>query len=169
MHTVIRDDRPAATAAAVVGSLAITLLATACGTRTAGQVHSARARAGAVTVHLTGRGRFAPAPAWSKPALTPSQAWARYVKVNTSYHGSAIPRGVSVQLGLLTLPIGRTGPHGAEAYLAHNELVYGYRWHQCPQSQGPPGSTLPPNPCIEWNFLNASTGGQIVQTWQVYR
>jgi len=165
---MIRIERRAARAAAVAGVLAIALLATACGTRTAGHVYSARARAGAVTVDLTGKARFAPAPAGAKPALTPQQAWAKYVKVNTTYHGTAIPRNLSVRLGLLTLPIGPLGRHGAETYLAHNELAYGYSWHQCPQSQAP-GGKVPPNPCIAWNFLSATTGRQIVETWQVYR
>ncbi len=167
---MIRIERRPARTAAVVGVLIIALLGTACGTRTTGHGYSIRARTGAVTVHLTGGARFAPAPAGAKPTLTPQQAWARYVKVNTSYHSSAIPRAVvSVRLGLLTLPIGRLGPQGTESYLAHNKLVYGYSSHQCPQSQGPPGSTAPPNPCIEWNFLSASTGRQIVDTYQVYR
>src|SRR6266704_3891514 len=98
---MIRIERRPARTAAVVGVLIIALLGTACGTRTTGHGYSIRARTGAVTVHLTGGARFAPAPAGAKPTLTPQQAWARYVKVNTSYHSSAIPRAVvSVRLGL---------------------------------------------------------------------
>lgn len=164
---MIRMERRAARSAAVVGVLVIALLATACGTRTAGRGNAARFGTGPVTVRLTGGATFAPAPHWAKPGLTPRQAWARYVKFDTSYRGSAIPP--NVRLGLLTLPIGRMGTGGAETYLAHNELAYGYSWHQCPQSQGPSGSTVPPNPCIAWNFFSASTGRQIVGTWQVYR
>ncbi len=123
--------------------------------------------ADAVTVHLTGGGKFAPTPVRTKAGLTPRRAWAKYVKVDTSYRGVAMPQ--NVRLGHLTLPIGRVGPGGTEKYQARNELVYGYSWHRCPQSQGPSGSKVPPNPCIEWNFFSAGTGRQIVQTWQAYR
>lgn len=54
--------------------------------------------------------------------------------MNASYRTAAIPRNVSGRLGLLTFPIGPAGPGGTEAYLAHNELGYGYRWHNCPYS-----------------------------------
>lgn len=110
---------------------------------------------------------FVPAPRGARPKLTPQQAWANYTKVNTSYRTSAIPRNVSVHLGVLTEAIGPTRPGGSVTYLPDNELVYGYSWHSCPESQGPPGATLPPNPCIEWNFLKADTGRQIVDTWQL--
>lgn len=164
---MIRIERRAARATAVAGMLVIALLATACGARAAGRGYGVRAQTVAATVHLTGRATFVPAPASVKPSLTPKQAWARYVKVDTSYRGSPIPR--NVRLGLLTMPIGPIGPGGAEAYLAHNELAYGYSWHQCPQSQGPSGSTVPSNPCIAWNLISATTGRQIVETWQVYQ
>jgi len=108
---------------------------------------------GAIPVNLGGGAYFAPAPAGAEPTLTAQQAWARYTKVNTSYRSPAIPRNVSVRLGLLTLP-------------TYYGLAYGYSWHSCPSSQGPGGT--PPNPCIEWNFLNAKTGRQIVETWQLY-
>jgi hypothetical protein len=164
---MIRIESRAARAAVVAGMLVIALLATACGTRAAGNGYGVRARTVAATIYLTGRATFAPAPAWAKAALTPKQAWARYVKVDTSYRGSPIPR--NVRLGLLTLPIGPIGPGGAETYLAHNELAYGYSWHQCPQSQGPRGSRVAANPCIAWNLISATTGRQIVETWQVYQ
>jgi hypothetical protein len=64
---------------------------------------------------------------------------------------------------LFTLP---TGPDGTGPYTAHNELAYGYSWLSCPHSTNPRVKKLPPNPCREWNFLNANTGRQIVETWQ---
>ena len=110
---------------------------------------------------------FAPAPASARPALTAEQAWARYTRVDRSYRRSAIPSNMTAHLGLLTLPLGPSGPGGSEAYTAHNELVYGYSWHNCPVSRNPRVKKLPSNPCIEWNFLNANTGQQIEETWQM--
>ncbi len=81
-----------------------------------------------------------------------------------------IPSGVmSVRLGLLTLPLGPSGPNGAEAYTAHDELAYGFSWHRYPVSANPRVTKLPPNPCREWNFLDANTARQIDETWQLIR
>lgn len=115
---------------------------------------------------------FAPAPAGAAPALTADQAWAQEAAAEGS-SGTTIPPGVTVQLGLLTLPV---GPANAEssglvtsngtAYTALNQLAYGYSWHSCPMSTLP-NATLPPNPCIEWEFLDANTGHLIDDTWQM--
>jgi hypothetical protein len=79
---------------------------------------------------------------------------------------TAIPSFVRVQLGLLTLPIGPTGPGGAEAYTAHNELVYGYSAPSGCMSTNP-RILFPANArCLRWDFLNANTGNQIDSTWQ---
>ena len=156
--------------AALACVLVIALVGTGCGTRTAANGHSVHARATTMTVDLGKKAKFTPAPAGANPKLTQQQAWARYIKStrsDTSHRSLTIPRNVSARLGVLTVPIGPVGRHGAIAYLAHKKLVYGYSWHSCPQSQAP-GGTLPPNPCIEWNFLNANTGAQIVETWQVF-
>ena len=152
---------------AVVVAMLVTAALAGCGTRQPAHRDSAASPPHDATVRLGGRTTFSPAPVGARPALTAQGAWARYTKVNTSYTTAAIPRNVSVRLGLLTLPIGPAGPGGREAYLAHNELVYGYSWHSCPYSTtaAPP----PPSPCIEWNFLDANTGHQIVQTWQMNR
>lgn len=122
--------------------------------------------AGAITIDPNVGETFTPAPPSADPALTAGQAWAAYTKVDTSYRNSAIPANVSAHLGFLTLPVGPVGPGGSEVYTAHNELVYGYSWHNCPASRNPKVQELPPNPCIEWNFLNANTGHQIDETWQ---
>jgi hypothetical protein len=110
---------------------------------------------------------FAPAPAHAKPALTPEQAWAEYTHHDPHYRKATIPAYVAVHLGLLTLPLGPSGPGGSEAYTAHDELVYGFSWHSCPASRNPRVRKLPPNPCIQWNFLSANTGHQIDDTWRM--
>jgi hypothetical protein len=114
---------------------------------------------------------FAPPPPSAQPGVTAQAAWAQYAALNGS-NVTTIPASVTVQLGLLTLPTGPAGAPGTsdlptsngESYTALNQLVYGYSWHQCPAST----LTPPPanNPCIEWLFLDASTGQQIDQTWQ---
>lgn len=110
---------------------------------------------------------FAPPPVAASPKLTAQQAWAAYTKVNRSYRTSVIPSNMTVHIGLFTLPLGPSGPGGAEAYAVHNQLVYGFSWHRCPISTNPRVKKLPPNPCIEWNFLSANTGRQLLQTWQM--
>lgn len=163
---MIRIEKRVAKAA--TGVLGLALLVTACGgARAADRGDGASVQIVAATVPLTGGATFGPAPTSARPVLAPKQVWAGYVKVDTSYRGSPIP--ANVRLGLLTLPVGPIGSGGSQVYLAHNELVYGYSWHQCPQSQGPTGSTVPANPCIAWNFISATTGRQIVETWQVYQ
>jgi hypothetical protein len=110
---------------------------------------------------------FAPPPAQASPAMSAEHAWEIYMERATGKKHSAIPSNVRVQLGLLTLPMGPTGPHGTEKYTAHNELVYGFSWHSCPISTSPVPVKLPPNPCIQWNLLNAYTARQVVDTWQI--
>jgi hypothetical protein len=155
---------------AVVLMLTASVLVGGCGT---GKGSAKRAQFGhaptvatTVTIDPTVGEVFAPAPADALPAMTAQQAWAAYTKVDTSYATSAIPSYATFDIGLLTLPLGPTGPNGSEAYTAHNELVYGFSWHSCPVSRNPKVPTLPPNPCIEWNFLDANTGMQIDETWQ---
>jgi hypothetical protein len=143
------------------------LLAAGCGTLP--HAGTAAAVTAIITIDPAIGETFAPAPAAAKPALTAQQAWAKYTHVDKSYRSAAIPSNVTAHLGLLTLPLGPSGPGGSEAYTAHNELVYGYSWHSCPVSRNPRVKKLPPNPCIEWNFLNASTGRQIEETWQMQR
>jgi hypothetical protein len=142
------------------------VLTAGCGAPAPVRAHVASAVPATITIDPQVGETFAPAPSSAAPAMTAQQAWAAYTQVNTSYSDSAIPSTVTVQLGLLTLPLGSTGPGGSEAYAAQNELVYGYSWHSCPASRNPNVQTLPPNPCIEWNFLDANTGRQIDETWQ---
>jgi hypothetical protein len=125
---------------------------------------------------------FTPTPA-RHPALTASQAWARFAQHGNNRMPKAIPARVHPRLGLFTLPVGPADAPGTstltkrdgEAYTALNELTWGYSWHECGPVMPPvppPGSTPAPAPaptadhCTEWLFLNANTGAQIVLTWQ---
>lgn len=106
---------------------------------------------------------FAPAPASAAPKLTAQQAWARYAARNGA-RTTTIPTGVTVRLGLLTLPIGPK-PDGPIAYTAHKELAYGYSSPSgCVSTL--PGAVLAGARCLSWTFLNANTGNLTDQTWQ---
>jgi hypothetical protein len=150
------------TAAIALGTAGAGLLVAGCGTRP--HAHSGSAMTATITIDSDIGETFGPAPATAKPALTAQQAWTG--RTHVSHRRPVIPSGVSAHLGLLTLPIGPTGPGGAETYTAHDELVYGFSWHSCPVSRNPKVRRLPRNPCVEWNFVNASTGRQIDETWQ---
>ena len=143
---------PVVTTAIALGIAGTGLLAAGCGTLA--RAHTVSTVTVTITIDPAIGETFAPAPAGAEPALTAQQAWAKYTHVDRSYRNPAIPSDVTTHLGLLTLP-----------YTAHNELVYGYSWHSCPASRNPRVKKLPSNPCIEWNFLNASTGQQIDETW----
>lgn len=115
---------------------------------------------------------FAPPLNTASPTLTAEQAYAQYEQ-HIGSSATTIPSGVTVQLGLLTLPVGpansETGnlpTQNGIAYTALNELAYGYSWHSCPMTLTLGPSSLPSNPCIEWNFIDANTGQQIGMTWQ---
>jgi len=153
------------TTAIALGITGADLLAAGCGTPP--RAHTVSTVTATITIDPANGEIFAPAPADAEPALTAQQAWAKYTQVDRGYRSPAIPPGVTAHLGLLTLPIGPSGPGGSEAYTARNELVYGYSWHSCPVSRNPRVKKLPRNPCIEWNFLNASTGQQIDESWQL--
>jgi hypothetical protein len=157
--------------------------------------HPVSARAATVPAKITissGIGEtFAPAPLSAAPALTAQQAWQRYAK-HLGSSRTTIPSSVTARLGLFTLEASpaddpasaRLPKSGGKAYIALNELAYGYSWHSCPvfspgpasARQGAPASAsrgaralapMPHTPCIAWLFLNARTGRQIVQTWQM--
>ena len=125
-----------------------------------------------VTIDASVGETFAPAPSSPAPGMSAQDAWASWARLNGS-SATTIPSDVTVQLGLLTLPVGPAGAEGTgglatyngEAYTAYNELAYGYSWRSCPASTLPiPVSAS--NPCIEWLFLDANSGQQIDDTWQ---
>ncbi len=127
---------------------------------------------------------FAPAAQDAAPNLTALQAFKRYERVGEVKQVPSIPSNLTVKLGLLTVPVGPADAPGAGnltkrngiAYTALNELAYGYSWHRCPSPViGLPGSTDSPspaasngaNPCVEWNFVDATTGKQIIEIFQM--
>ena len=108
---------------------------------------------------------FAPASKDAQPAIEAAVAWRRYAR-NEGSSVTQVPRAVTVQLGLLTLPIGPNGPNSSETYKAKDELTWGFNWHTCPVMTLANASPSADNPCIEWLLLNAKTGTQIDETWQ---
>lgn len=106
-----------------------------------------------------------PAPATAAQGLTAGQAWAHYASLQGG-HTTEVPGGVTVEMGLLTPPIGPHGPNGAVAYTAYRRLAYGYASHACPKSRNSRVTSLPANPCVYWDFLDADTGRQIDSTFQ---
>ncbi len=103
---------------------------------------------------------FAPPPPGAMPTMTVRRAWARFSRGERS---TAIAPGTTVQLGLLTVPI---GPYcGVEcdghpvrdgiAYTALDQLAYGYSWLAFPHRH---------LKARNWIFLDASTGKMIIGT-----
>ena len=107
---------------------------------------------------------FSPAPASASPAMTAEQAWLAWTERNASDR-TTIPPDVTVQLGLLTLPIGHSGPDGAMEYQAHDRMVWGYQAPYCGPALNP-YAPPPDPPCTRWIFLDADTGEEVDVTWQ---
>ena len=112
----------------------------------------------ASTIRIGSGVEFAPAPPGAVPAMTARQAWAKF---SGGGRHKAISAGTTMQLGLLTAPI---GPYcGLEcdghpvrdgiAYTALNQLAYGYSWRAFPHRH------LKPR---DWIFLDANTGHMII-------
>jgi hypothetical protein len=104
---------------------------------------------------------FAP-PGNAAPRLTARQAVAAW----TGRKHFKIPSGVTIQLGLFTLPIGDASgcnkhdrcpivAHGI-AYTWLRKLVYGFSSRVCPA-----GSHKPAWRCTSWDFIDANTGKYI--------
>jgi len=154
----------------IVGALGLAALAVGlfgCGRAGAGhgQVIAVTPVSTTITVDPGINETFAPPPADAAPAMTAEQAW-------TKMDNRSIGPGTTVQLGLLTVPVGpdcgaecenNNIVQGGMVYSALNQLAYGYSWSTCPA-----GSTLPAIQCTDWIFLDANTGqmiiGQIGQT-----
>lgn len=103
---------------------------------------------------------FAPPPSDAAPAMTAQEAVDAYAGKHIS-----IPGYVTVQLGLLTLPVGPDcGPEcehnnivqGNMVYSVLNKLVYGISRRVCPA-----GSGRPDWQCTQWDFIDANTGKYI--------
>lgn len=105
---------------------------------------------------------FVPASATATAGIGADAAWQAYAQLN----GSSVrvpPSDVAVELGYLTLPVGAGDP---KAYTANDELVWSFHWQSCPPSTGLSPSPPPQTQCVEWLFLDASTGAEIDDTWQ---
>jgi len=149
----------------ITGALGLAVLAAALAAVLTSIGHAQAIAAPPVTTTITIDGTtFAPPPSNATPALTAAQAFATWSP------GTAIPSQVSVQLGLVTVPVGPDC--GAEcsnlivqngiAYQSLNELAYGFEWSTCPPPSGPNAPTPSPGPSIQWNFIDANTGHQII-------
>ena len=151
----------------VSGGLAAMLLVTACGVRPSRTSDAHMVSDVSSTITIQKGVTFAPPSANAAPSMTAQQVYKDFMRhLGARRANWAIPANVEVQLGLFTLPVGLAA-NGRKLYVAHNVLAYGYSWHSCPVSRNPRVKKLPPNPCREWNFLDANTGAQIVQTWQI--
>jgi hypothetical protein len=115
-------------------------------------VNAARGTPVTATITIAGLGAtWAPPPLGAAPAMTAAQAWLQW-----SHQGEGVPP--TVQLGLITQPIGPCGPNcgglvqNGIAYRALKLLAYGYYWTSCE-----PGTTSDTS-CRNWIFLDANTG-----------
>ncbi len=133
-----------------------------------GQAQAIRATAvpATITIDPDVGETFAPPPGNAAPSLTAAQAYTRW-RQQVGGDGTAIPGDATVQLGLLTLPVGPDC--GAEcskltikngiAYTALNELVYGYATPCSPEAAASADVS-----CLDWTFLAAGTGKEIDKT-----
>src|SRR5215468_7091566 len=64
---------------------------------------------------------FAPPPPGAVPAITAKQAWARFTRGEQS---TAIAPGTTVQLGLLTMPIGPYCGRECDGHPVRNGIAY---------------------------------------------
>jgi hypothetical protein len=99
---------------------------------------------------------FQPAPQYL-PKLKADDVWAHWARLNGSDR-ITIPAAVTVQLGLLTYPVGPGGldADGSGLYNALNQPVYAFSDHSCALIIGPaPPDTI----CVHWLFLDANTPG----------
>jgi hypothetical protein len=92
--------------------------------------------------------------------MTAEEAFAVEAKATNSNQLTP-PDGDTIQLGRLTLPIG-----SGQGYTARDQLVWAFSAHQCPASRGMNPSAAPDGPCVEWMFLDASTGASVDNTYQ---
>jgi hypothetical protein len=132
---------------------------------------------GAIVIDPSVGDTFAPAPADAAPALTAAQAWTQYAQVNGD--SATIPSDLTVQLGLVSVPVGPAEPDEPDeaslatsngiAYSALNELAYGYSWPRgsCPMSRNPKVPGPIGKSCTDWTFVDANTGQLIEATSQV--
>lgn len=146
---------------ATIGALGIAVLAAGVFAVWTGIARAQAIRAMAVSstiivdpgIHET----FASPPSDPAPAMTAQEALDAFERKHVS-----IPDYVTVQLGLLTLPVGPDcGPEcehnnivqGDMVYTVLNKLVYGFSRRVCPAA-----SHRPDWQCTQWDFIDANTG-----------
>jgi hypothetical protein len=149
---------------AAIGALGIAALAAGAFAISTAIGHAQATRALAVSSTITVdpgiHETFAPPPPDAAPAMTAQEAVDAYEGKHIS-----IPDYVTVQLGLLTLPVGPDcGPEcehnnivqGNMVYSVLDKLVYGFSRRVCPA-----GADRPDWQCTQWDFIDANTGKYI--------
>jgi hypothetical protein len=109
---------------------------------------------------------LAPPPADAAPKLTARQA----VDAYTGKTDFQIPDGTTVQLGLLTVPVGDASVcdspgedcsgytiDQSTVYRVLGDLVYSFSESRCPE-----GTPQDPASCVQYTFLDANTGKWVV-------
>lgn len=94
--------------------------------------------------------RFDPPPADAEPALTASDAVARFQAVDPVFE---VPDGTTAALGVYTAPV------GDGSFRFRDRLAWGLHSPGCPTAAGGPNAHPSPGPCLGiWLFLDANTG-----------
>jgi hypothetical protein len=101
---------------------------------------------------------LAPPPADAAPKLTARQA----VDAYTGKTDFQIPDGTTVQLGLLTVPVGDASVcdspgEDCSGYTIDQGTVYSFSESRCPE-----GTPQDPASCVQYTFLDANTGKWVV-------
>lgn len=97
---------------------------------------------------------FTPLPD-EQPPLTAEAAWRRY-------SGQQIPGSISPYYGKLTWPGTLVGEEPPQ-YVYKDKPVWGYRSEGACAISELPDPNQPPT-CVDWIFLNASTGSHLIET-----
>jgi hypothetical protein len=166
----VRLRRPFVNIGAV--GLAVVAVGLAAVWTSVGRAHEVRATMPGATIRVNSAVTFAAPPPDAMPALTAWQALRQFDR-QLGARPAAVPPGLAVRLGLLTLLVGPDCgadchalivKHGL-AYQRLNELAYGYsRPSTC--VGGNDINPLPPHPCVGWEFVDANTGQLIIATEQ---
>jgi hypothetical protein len=104
--------------------------------------------------------RFDPPPPGTEPALTASEALARFQSVDEEF---VLPVGADAYLGRYTAPV------GDGTFRFRERLAWGFRLGSgCPVGAGfgPPHAASNSGPCFRWLFLDANTGEMLESVTQ---